>query len=60
MAKYYFDTKTGKVAQGGIFSWWHKMGPYDTEEEARRALDIARARTEEWDEETRDYTGDDS
>ncbi|HYN28569.1 MAG TPA: methionine aminopeptidase [Dermatophilaceae bacterium] len=29
------------------------MGPYDTEAEARRAFEIAAARTEQWDEEDR-------
>jgi hypothetical protein len=29
------------------------MGPYDTEAEAARALEIARERTERWDEEDR-------
>lgn len=31
------------------------MGPYDTEEEASRALETARARTEKWDEEDREW-----
>lgn len=29
------------------------MGPYDTREEAARAVDIAREKTERWDEEDR-------
>lgn len=51
MAKYYFNTKTGEVSKGGLFSWWNKMGPYDTPEEAARALQTAHARTEKWDNE---------
>ncbi len=31
------------------------MGPYATEEEARRALQIARERTERWDEQDREW-----
>jgi hypothetical protein len=31
------------------------MGPYDTEEEARHALETARARNEKWDEEDREW-----
>lgn len=51
MAKYYFNTKTGQVSKGGLFSWWNKMGPYDTAEEASHALQTAQARTEKWDNE---------
>ncbi len=29
------------------------MGPYESEDEAQRALDIAQHRTEQWDEEER-------
>ena len=53
-SKWYFDTKSGEVAQGKKSGWDTRMGPYDTEEEARQALRIAAARTEaadEWDEE---------
>lgn len=53
MAKYYFDTKNQRVVKGGLLSWWNKLGPYDTAEEAARALDIARQKTAQWDEETR-------
>ena len=35
------------------------MGPYDTEEQARGALDTARARTEQWDAEDRAWEGTD-
>lgn len=31
------------------------MGPYDTQEQASRALEIARERTEKWDEQDRDW-----
>lgn len=51
MAKYYFNTRTRKVEQGRKFSWFSRMGPYDTEEEARHALEIAAERTRAWDEE---------
>ncbi len=53
VAKYYFDTKNQRVVKGGLLSWWNKLGPYDTAEEAARALDIARQKTAQWDEETR-------
>lgn len=31
------------------------MGPYQSEAEARQALELARARTEKWDEEDREW-----
>jgi len=31
------------------------MGPYDTEDEASHALETARAKTERWDEEDREW-----
>ena len=34
------------------------MGPYDTEDEASRALEIARQKTERWDEEDRAWDDD--
>lgn len=43
--KWYFNPGTGDVAQGKIGSWDTRMGPYDTREEAARALEIAQART---------------
>jgi len=55
MAKYYYDVKTGRVVKGGILSWWNKMGPYDTQEAAARALETARVRTENWDEADRTF-----
>lgn len=52
--KWYYDTATGEVTRGKVTGWDSRLGPYDSEEEARRALDTARARTEaaeEWDKE---------
>ena len=48
--EYYFNTKTRKVEKGQQSSWEHLMGPYPTAEEAAGALEIARHRTEAWDE----------
>ncbi len=59
VAKYYFNTKTGQVVKGGLFSWWNKMGPYDTPQDAARALDIARERTQTWDEQSEEFEDDD-
>ncbi|APT85151.1 hypothetical protein [Corynebacterium aquilae] len=45
--KWYYNTATGEVAQGLVFDSTHRMGPYDTEAEAREALEIAEKRVEE-------------
>ncbi len=51
---YWFNTRTGQVetdenkSPGEIL-----MGPYSTHEAAARALEIARDKTEKWDEEDR-------
>lgn len=59
MAKYYYDTKNGRVVKGGLMSWWNKMGPYRTAEEASRALEIAQNRTTAWDEADQEYKDED-
>lgn len=51
--KWYFDPKTGEVAQGKEGAWEDRMGPYDTREEAAGALEIAAARTAAADAEDR-------
>ncbi|AZA11841.1 hypothetical protein [Corynebacterium gerontici] len=48
--QWFYNLKTGEVAQGKQFSSMDRMGPYDTEEEARHALEIAHERNEEADE----------
>lgn len=42
--KWYFNVATGEVTQGKQSGWENRMGPYDSEEEARHALDIAEQR----------------
>ena len=37
--KFYFDPTTHEVTQGKETSWDNRMGPYDTREEAERALE---------------------
>ncbi len=49
--KYYYNVRTGKVEQGYVSGVTHRMGPYDTPEEAARALETARARNQQWEEE---------
>ncbi|UFU04865.1 hypothetical protein [Ruania halotolerans] len=38
--------------------WLDRVGPYDTAEEASRALDVAHARNEAWEAENRRWNDD--
>lgn len=49
--KYWVNTDTGEVEHGRRSGAGHRMGPYDTEEEARVAYDGAAARNESWEAE---------
>ena len=40
-SKYYFNLETNTVEKGLVSDWTHRMGPYETEEVARAALDKA-------------------
>ena len=57
---YWYNVETGKVetdetkGQGDDL-----MGPYDTEDDASRALETARRKTERWDEEDGAWEGED-
>jgi hypothetical protein len=54
--EYYFNLKTNQVeALEGKSPAKDVLGPYATREEAERALEHARARTEQWDEEDREW-----
>ena len=44
--KFYFNPTTGEVSQGKVASWDNRMGPYDTREEAERALETAAQRNQ--------------
>lgn len=57
--KYYFNTRTRMVERGRHSAWEHLMGPYDTEEEARHALEKAQERVEKWDEDDAEWKDDD-
>ncbi|MFN8082892.1 MAG: methionine aminopeptidase [Candidatus Lutibacillus vidarii] len=51
---YWYNVNTGKVETDDTKSRGEiVMGPYDTEDEAVRALEIAREKTEQWDAEDR-------
>ncbi|SDQ04152.1 hypothetical protein [Quadrisphaera sp. DSM 44207] len=48
--KYWFNVRTGQVDEGHTAPGRDLMGPYATRAEAEHALQIARARTEAWDD----------
>jgi hypothetical protein len=53
---YWFNVDTGQVETDDTRSRdANVMGPYDTEDAAARALDTARAKTEQWDREDREW-----
>ncbi|WP_347350568.1 SPOR domain-containing protein [Intrasporangium sp.] len=54
--KYWYNVATGEVQTDKTRSRGEVvLGPYDTEAEARKALEQARARTEAWDEQDREW-----
>ena len=56
-SKYYFNLQTDSVERGLVSDANHRMGPYETEAEARDALERAKARNEEWDEDDKKWNG---
>lgn len=56
--EFYFNTSTGEVEEGPMSSWENRMGPYSTREEAQRALETAKKRTEAWDDADREWRGE--
>lgn len=46
--KWWYNHTTGEVEYGRQSLGLHRDGPYDTEEDALRAPDIARQRAEDW------------
>ncbi len=51
MAEYWFNTETRQVEEGHQSDWRNLMGPYPTREQAERAVQSAREKTERWDRE---------
>lgn len=49
--KWWFNLATRKVEQGRQSALRSRVGPFDTEEEAQAALELAAQRTARWDEE---------
>lgn len=55
--QYWYNTKTGQVESEVDDKRARSadlLGPYSSEEEASRALEIAREKTEKWDEQERE------
>lgn len=54
--KYWYNVDTGEIQTDETKSRGELvLGPYETEAEARNALATARARTEQWDEQDREW-----
>lgn len=48
--KFYYNTKTGQVEGEEGARAADRLGPYDTAEEAGRALEIAQQKSKAWDD----------
>ncbi|AKK03594.1 hypothetical protein [Corynebacterium epidermidicanis] len=44
--QWYYNPASGQVAQGKELAWDERMGPYESEEAARHALETAAQRTQ--------------
>ena len=58
--EYFFNVRTRMVEKGRQSSWEHLMGPYDTPEEASRAIEIAEKRNQAWAADDAAWEGEDS
>lgn len=50
-AKFWFNLKTGQVERGLLAPAPDRVGPFDTEQEAKMALELLRMRSQSWDDE---------
>ena len=55
---WYYDLATGQVSNELIGSWETRLGPYESYEAAKHALDIARERNEAEDDKDRNWKDD--
>jgi len=60
MSEFYYNVSTGQVEEGRQSPGTELMGPYPTQEAARKALETAADRNKAWDEEDADWEGEDS
>lgn len=58
--EYFFNTRTKMVEKGRQSAWEHLMGPYDSHEEAEKALETAAQRNESWEDDDDEWQGEDS
>ncbi len=49
--EYYYNVTTKQVEVGKESPYYERLGPFDTHEEAERALEIVAERNKKWDEE---------
>lgn len=54
---WYYCLKHNRVEEGPGCPNSDRLGPFDTEEQAARALDLARERNEKWDRENAEWEG---
>ena len=54
--KYWFNTKTGQVEFGRKTLALYRIGPFETEDEAKRAYEIIRQRNEKLDKQEKDQS----
>ncbi len=55
--KYWYNMATGAVEYGRLSPSVDRVGPFDTSDEAARALDVLRANSAKWAAEERDDRG---
>lgn len=55
---YYYNTETGEVEHGMVSSFTNRLGPYPTRAAAEHAQQIARARNEAWEMESKYWSDD--
>lgn len=51
--QWWYNHKTGQVEQGRKSLGMHRDGPFATKEDAERAPEIARRRSQDWEDEER-------
>ena len=55
--KWWYSLKSMRVEHGPGDPNSERLGPYDTEDEAAHAFEIARKRNEQWDEDDNEWDG---
>lgn len=49
-SKFWFNLKTGKVERGLLAPAPDRVGPFETESDAAKALELLKKRSQQWDE----------